>query len=116
MAAGAAALANGGIGVQVANSPSNTIGGTAAGRGNVISGSGGSGLFLNSSQTTGTIVQGNLIGTNAAGTAALANTLDGIVVASRSHNNTIGGTTAAARNVTSGNRSERNQPPGLDRR
>src|SRR2546426_7215505 len=90
-------------------SPNNTIGGTAAGAGNVISGNSGAGIFLTDttpSVTTGTNIQGNLIGTNAAGTAAIANVQGGIVVASGSHNNTIGGTTAAARNVISGNGSD----------
>ena len=107
-AAGTAALANAGAGVQVSG-PDNTIGGTAAGAGNVISGNSGFGVFLTDSVpsvTTGTVIQGNLIGTNAAGTAAVANTQGGIVVASGSHNNVIGGTTAAARNVISGNGSD----------
>ncbi len=49
------------------------------------------------------LVEGNLIGTNAAGTAALGNTSFGIDVNTSS--DTIGGTTAAARNVVSGNAS-----------
>ncbi len=49
---------------------------------------------------TGTVT-GNYIGTNYAGTAALANTAYGIYV--NSNGNTIGGTTAAARNVIAGN-------------
>ena len=49
----------------------NTIGGTAAGAGNVISGNS-SGVASTSIGTTGNLVQGNFIGTNAAGAAALA--------------------------------------------
>jgi CSLREA domain-containing protein len=101
-AAGTAALANGG-GVQVSDSPNNTIGGTSAGAGNVISGNSGGGIALSGTLTAGTNVQGNLIGTNAAGAAAIANVLGGISVRSGAHNNVIGGTTAAARNVISGN-------------
>lgn len=79
--------------------PGNTIGGTAAGAGNVISGNerGMDILFAG----TGNLIQGNLIGTNAAGTAALANTLSGILC--MGSNNTIGGTAAGARNIISGN-------------
>lgn len=44
---------------------------------------------------------GNLIGTNAAGTGALGNSLDGIVFQGTS--SVIGGTTTGARNVISGN-------------
>ncbi|HSB11034.1 MAG TPA: HYR domain-containing protein [Blastocatellia bacterium] len=46
-------------------------------------------------------IQGNLIGTNAAGTSALPNASGGVVVLGA--NNVIGGTTAATRNVISGN-------------
>ena len=47
-------------------------------------------------------MQGNYIGLNAAGTAALGNTQSGISISSGATNNTIGGTAAAARNVISG--------------
>lgn len=52
-------------------------------------------------QGDGNNVQGNFIGTNAAGTSSLANASGGVFVAGA--NNVIGGTTAAARNVISGN-------------
>ena len=47
------------------------------------------------------MVNGDLIGTNAAGTAALANTSAGVEIYATS-GNTIGGTTAAVRDVISG--------------
>jgi Putative Ig domain len=47
------------------------------------------------------IIEGNFIGTNATGTAALPN--GGGVVLGSNQNNTIGGTTPAARNLISGN-------------
>jgi hypothetical protein len=50
---------------------------------------------------TGNTVQGNFIGTNAAGTAASANGNIGVVVTAG--NNIIGGNTPAARNIISGN-------------
>lgn len=99
-AAGNAALGNLGDGIAIAEAAANIIGGTAAGAGNLISGNGDDGLqvFLGAS---GTLVQGNFIGTNAAGTAALDNFDDGVAV--ETSNNTIGGTAAGARNVISGN-------------
>ena len=66
---------------------------------NVISGNGGNGINI-SLTSVGDIVRGNLIGTNAAGSAALPNGEDGIFVYGAG-NVTIGG---ASRNVISGNR------------
>ena len=99
-AAGSAALANStGVLITGAN---NTVGGTAAAAGNVISGNSSSGIYLDGSAATGNLVEGNLIGTNAAGSAALAN---GTGVSITGSNNTVGGTTAAAANIISGNSS-----------
>jgi CSLREA domain-containing protein len=47
------------------------------------------------------VIQGNFIGTDASGTAALGNGLDGI--RTFGNNTTIGGTVAGARNIISGN-------------
>lgn len=49
------------------------------------------------------IVEGCFIGTGIGGTNDRGNTADGIVITTNSANNIIGGTTAAARNVISGN-------------
>lgn len=100
-AAGTAAVANATTGVSVNTAATATIGGTAAGAGNVISGNTQTGLDITNS--TGTTVQGNYIGTNAAGTAALANGGNGIWVSTTSSSTTIGGTAAGAKNVISGN-------------
>jgi hypothetical protein len=78
-----------------------TIGGTAAGAGNVISGNANDGIDLASQSIASLTIQGNRIGTNAAGTAALGNGVAGIFVASSG--NMIGGTSAVARNLISGN-------------
>ena len=94
--AGTAALANTIEGIYVAQ-PGGTIGGTSAGAANVISGNGTYGLYIGAA----CLVEGNLIGTNAAGTAALANLDDGIYVGGSGA--TIGGTTPGAGNVISGN-------------
>ncbi len=85
-----------GVGISASNS-NNTIGGTAAGAGNVISGNTSEGMQISASGVT---VQGNYIGTDVTGTQAVANGI-GILV-SASHN-TIGGTAAGANNVISGN-------------
>ncbi len=50
----------------------------------------------------GNTIVGNFIGTNTTGNAALANGTSGVLVVN-SPNNTIGGTTTAARNLISGN-------------
>jgi CSLREA domain-containing protein len=106
-AAGTAALGNGRWGIRIANGPNNgnLIGGTAAGEGNVISANGDDGIAIggacNPCDFTGNVVQGNSIGTNASGTAALGNRLNGI--SNIGDGTIIGGTAAGARNVISGN-------------
>jgi titin len=96
---GTVALNNFAEGVDLGfGSSGTTVGGTAAGAGNVISGNRAYGVRVDSS---GNVLQGNLIGTDAAGTAALRNALDGVVL--QASNNTIGGTAAGAGNVISGN-------------
>ena len=81
------------------NAPNNTIGGSQAGAGNVISGNTGEGVFLDQGSGNN-LLEGNLIGTNAAGTQALANSV-GVQISI--NGNTIGGTQAGERNVISGN-------------
>lgn len=113
--AGAADLGNSFEGVFIfadthgVGANNNTIGGTAAGAGNVISGNGAGVTIDNSNDfgTTGNKVQGNFIGTDASGTVALGNTGfgvfgSGVSLKSGAANNTIGGTTPAARNLISG--------------
>ena len=85
--------------ISTGSNTNNVIGGTAAGAGNVISGNNGNGVEIANVGTTGTLVQGNKIGTNAAGTAAIPNGISGVRFNSGTSNNTVGGTTAAAANV-----------------
>ena len=99
---GTADLGNGGSGVVVDNAPGNTIGGIAAGDRNLISGNDAFGVLINAAGATGNRVLGNIIGTNAAGTAALPNTLTGVQISGGS-NNIVGGITAGDRNLISGN-------------
>src|SRR5262249_18820821 len=103
-AAGAAEVGNGLRGITIANGASgNLIGGTASGAGNLLSGNQQNGLEITGDGTTGNLVQGNYLGTNAAGTAALPNHLRGVGISYGASGNTVGGTTAAARNLISGN-------------
>ncbi len=75
--------------------------GASAVRGLVVNGFLGSGIALSGSG--GNTIQGNYLGTNAAGTASSQNDQQGVYI-NGSPNNLIGGTTAAQRNVISGNR------------
>ncbi|MFY9569923.1 MAG: HYR domain-containing protein, partial [Blastocatellia bacterium] len=100
-AAGTAGLGNA-IGISVSNRADATIGGTAAGARNIISANGSVGIALILS-VSGTLVQGNFIGTDINGVADLGNNEAGVQVSNSSPNNTLGGTTAAARNIVSGN-------------
>jgi titin len=97
---GATAMGNTAAGISI-GAANNTIGGTATGAGNVISGNGGGGVAITGAIANGNVVAGNRIGTNLAGTAAVPNSAFGVRVVAAG--NTIGGTTAAARNIISGN-------------
>ena len=98
---GGAALANAGAGVYLnAGASGNRIGGTLAGERNVISGNGAAGVLINGGSDNN-VLQGNYIGTDAAGTAAVGNMLMGVYVGN-SAGTTIGGAAAGERNVISG--------------
>ena len=100
---GTKALGNELTGVEIADSArNNTIGGTAAGDRNLISGSPQlGGVFIHGS-ATGNLVAGNYIGTDVSGTKALGNALIGVEIADSASKNTIGGTAAGDRNLISG--------------
>ena len=101
-AVGSAAVSNSAgvtVGISDGNPDNALIGGTAAGAGNLISGNRASGVFLSA---FGTLVQGNRIGTNALGDAAIPNQ-DGIGTSQGAGGAIIGGAAAGAGNVISGN-------------
>ena len=98
---GEAGLGNTGTGVDLINAPDNTIGGPVGGARNLISGNA-EGILITGSATTGSVIAGNLIGTDVSGAAAVGNIAAGVVLAGGS-GTSIGGTTALARNVISGN-------------
>ncbi len=83
----------------VVRSGFNTIGGTTS-TGNVMSGNFNQGIQIDGVQNT---VAGNIVGLNAAGTTAIANGSHGIWVTANGAGTIIGGTTAGARNIISGN-------------
>jgi titin len=72
---GTIALANIFAGVRFTRADDNTVGGTAAGAGNLISGNNGDGVSITNTAgtSTGNKVQGNFIGTNVSGKSALGN-------------------------------------------
>src|ERR1043166_203459 len=94
---GAAALGNATNGIS-ATGGATTIGGTEPGEGNVISGNWGSGVVLSGS---GQVVQGNIIGADAAGLYGISNLASGLVISGSDH--TIGGDTGIGQNLISGN-------------
>ncbi len=86
-------------GVQVNDGAfDNTIGGPGADR-NVVSGNTNNGVLFADATTTGNVLQGNFIGTNATASAALPNGSNGVDVQAGSSGNTIGGTVAGTKNV-----------------
>ncbi len=101
-------------GIYLGSGQHNTIGGTAPGAGNVISGNNTDGLLIvgptipgmregNDREASFNLVQGNKFGTDAAGTLAVRNLQHGIYLV-LANDNTIGGTVAGAGNVISGNK------------
>ncbi len=94
---------NTGYGIALSNETSgNTIGGTVAADRNLISGNDIAGVTIESS-STGNTISGNYIGTTADGLSALGNTNSGVQFNSLAHGNTVGGSSAGARNLISGN-------------
>jgi hypothetical protein len=105
-ATGLAALPNGTNGLDTRGNY-NTIGGTAVGSRNIISGNGPIGYPGLNIENIGpgtaqyNLVEGNYIGTDITGTQSLGVQAGGIEISG--NYNTVGGTTAASRNVVSGN-------------
>lgn len=94
---------NGGAGISVEDgAASTTLGGLASGDGNVASGNAQQGIVVASDAGAGVQLFGNLVGTTAAGTAALGNDLAGIAILGGS-DVAIGDPKGAAPNIVSGN-------------
>ena len=106
-AAGLASLGNGQDGVLVSGqASSNLIGYAAAGDNNVISGNKTWGVYISDAGTNYNTVANNFIGTNVTGTSAVPNANNGVDIVFGAQYNIVGGTTAAARNLISGNLNE----------
>ncbi len=94
-------------GIYLANGSSgNTVGGTTAGAGNVISGNNHFGFEVLGATSQNNLLQGNYIGTTASGLAALGNRNGGVSFWGSGSGNIVGGGAAGAGNVISGNLSE----------
>jgi CSLREA domain-containing protein len=104
---GTAAVPNGEDGVRIVLGAADTTLGAATPNpgtsgGNVISGNNGDGVHIEGTTTSGTIIQGNIIGLKASGDAAVKNVSRGIAIVA-APGTRIGGTTVPQRNVISGN-------------
>ena len=97
---GSFAIGNSGPGILIQGEDS-LIGGTDADAGNLVSGNGGDGIVIKNGNN---LLQGNRVGTTAAGTSALGNTGRGVLIAKGA--NTIGGSVSGAGNPVSGNHAD----------
>lgn len=95
-----------GVGLRLADSADNTIGGelpmTGKG-GNVISANGTQGVLLTGQGSQRNVICGNLIGLDASGTLARGNSLNGVMLTSGASYNVIGTADSLTRNVLSAN-------------
>ena len=109
MPAALAAVPNGWTGLTIfSGATSNTIGGTSPAARNILSGNSSYGLVVSDPGTSENLIQGNYFGLDASGTAPLPN-YTGVLITSSATSNTLGGASAAARNIISGN-----YGPGLE--
>jgi trimeric autotransporter adhesin len=86
----------------------NSIGTDNPGEGNLISGNGQYGVYLQGSVSTPVVtntIKGNYIGVDAIGNTALPNLVGIMMLIGENNNNVIGGTNVNSRNVISGNTS-----------
>ncbi|MDX1267650.1 MAG: hypothetical protein R3311_09820, partial [Oceanisphaera sp.] len=101
---GTVALSNSGNNIDINQGASNTlVGGAVNGTGNVIAAGGNDGITIWGGGTTGTIVQGNFIGTDTTGTLDLGNSNTGVVISGGSTDNQIGGADAGEGNIVAFN-------------
>jgi len=100
---GTMALSNALNGIVILGVRGNTIGGTNAGGGNIISGNGAAGIVIQTNSATGNWVSGNFIGTDVTGMKSIPNQTNGVLIA-YAPGNTIGGISESSRNVISGNK------------
>ena len=98
-ATGTAAVPNlSGVAVE-GGATATVIGGTSAAARNFVSGNASAGILLGGAGTSGTLVQGNSIGTDSTGVAPVPNASHGVLVGMGAAGNTVGGLVAGAGNV-----------------
>jgi len=102
---GTLSISNVGDGITISGAVGNFIGGVNAGQGNLISGNAQAGVSLSSASAGNNLVQGNLIGTDLTGRLALPNIFAGVTIYAAGGNQ-VGGASAGARNVVSGNKQD----------
>ena len=99
---GAAAAGNQGDGIQIDSATGVTLG-----PGNLLSGNGSRGIHVSGGSAHNLVIESSIIGLNASGTAALANTFEGVVVEQIATTGIsgllIGGSSPSLGNVISGN-------------
>ncbi len=98
-------IANRGNGVYIKNSPNNRIGGTILAARNVISANAFPDIAITDTGSTGNIVQGNYLGTDASGMYAIFyfdSSSNGVLIRRGASRTIVGGTDPGAGNVISG--------------
>lgn len=78
--------------------PNNTIGGAAAGAGNLIAGNGGPGILILGDGSNNNKIWGNAIGTDMSGSLNMGNASNGIAIGNGAKNNQVGGVNAGEGN------------------
>jgi titin len=98
---GATSLPNSQDGIQIGPlAQNNTIGGATPGQRNIISSNSGYGVLIEGSNN---VFSGNFVGTDAGGTVARGNAVDGMYLSTGANNNLIGGEAPGEGNLISGN-------------
>lgn len=108
---GTGPLPNRGEGIQIQDSPDNLIGGTEGttpgsgcnGACNLISGNVQEGILIGGDGAVENRISGNHIGVNQAGSGAMGNSFDGILIGSGGDGTFIGGVTPESRNIIAHN-------------
>jgi CSLREA domain-containing protein len=90
------------LGVLISSASKSVIGGSTPDKRNVISGNGDAGILIGF-DSPANVIKGNYVGTDKSGTKDFGTQFDGIRILGRESGTTVGGTTAASRNVISGN-------------
>jgi hypothetical protein len=99
---GGTAIGNGSDGIFMNNAAGNSIGGSGALDGNVISGNAGNGVHIFGGNAAGNTVVNNEVGLDSSGSKPIPNAANGFLIDNAGFN-IVGGTTADLMNVISGN-------------